>query len=76
MYGTFELLSPDDERIFAFRRADSVLVVLNFSPDTVDYQYLGDTTNAKVIKETQPGAIGIQGGMLRLQPYSGAMLGL
>lgn len=74
IYGSFELLSPDDERVFAYYRADrTILVILNFSEEVVDYKSPVDLSSATVIKSTEDGAVEAQDGQVQIQPYSGSI---
>lgn len=44
-YGIFTLLSPDDESVFAYTKdyqSERVIVALNFTDSTVDYDGLPD----------------------------------
>ncbi len=42
VYGNFEVVHPDDEKIIAYTRSsvagDTILVLCNFSPDTVEWK--------------------------------------
>lgn len=70
IYGSFELLFPDDERIFAYLRAGSILVLLNFSEEVVEVQ-AGEYQLAKVLVATRSDAAVADNGVIVLQPYSG-----
>jgi glycosidase len=73
IYGTFEHLSPEDERIFAYTRAGTVMVVLNFSEEDVSYCVPHNLERAKPIKSTLPGAAKMNGSTISLRPYSGVI---
>ena len=74
IYGSFELLSPDDERVFAYYRADrTILVILNFSEEVVDYKSPVDLSSATVIKSTEYGAVEANDGQVQIRPYSGSI---
>jgi hypothetical protein len=73
IYGTFEHLSPEDQRIFAYTRAGTILVVLNFSQEDVSYPVPRDLERATLIKSTQPGAAKMSGSTIPLRPYSGVL---
>lgn len=74
IYGSFELLSPDDERIFAYYRGDSsILVVLNFSTDVVEYRQPRALATATMIHSTDQDATRIIRGAIEIQPFSGAI---
>ena len=52
VYGTFELLEPDSEQIFAYRRKDEnghFLMVLNFSSEHYDLTALGSLQDHKLV---------------------------
>jgi hypothetical protein len=70
IYGSFELLFPDDERIFAYLRAGSILVLLNFSEEVVEVQ-AGGYQLAKALVATRSDAAVADNGVIVLQPYSG-----
>jgi alpha-glucosidase len=70
IYGSFELLFPDDERIFAYLRAGSILVLLNFSEEVVAVR-AGGYQLAKVLVATRSDAAVADNGVIVLQPYSG-----
>lgn len=73
IYGTFEHLSPEDQHIFAYTRAGTILVVLNFSEEDASYPVPRDLERAKLIRSTQPGAAKMSGSTIRLGPYSGVL---
>lgn len=77
IYGSFELLSPDDEQVFAYYRADqTILVILNFSEEPVTYTPTKDLTKADMIRSTEGGSIEQVGDRVHLQPYSGGVWAL
>ena len=77
VYGSFELLSAADEHVFAYYRADrTILVVLNFSEETVEYAPPVDLSEATVIIETESGSIKANDSSIQLQPFTGALWGL
>lgn len=73
IYGTFEHLSPEDPRIFAYIRAGTFLVVLNFSEEDVSYSVPRNLERAKHVKSTQPGLAKMSGSAISLRPYSGVI---
>jgi hypothetical protein len=78
IYGSFQLLSPEDERIFAYIRAGSILVVLNFSTENVNYVVPSDvkTEHASMLVSTEQDVAKLYGGVVELQPYGGVMYSL
>jgi hypothetical protein len=70
------LLWPEDERIFAYYRAESLLVVLNFSQDEVVCNQLTDLHGATVIKATESKAVKVEKGVIHIKPYAGAIWAL
>lgn len=74
VYGSFELLSPDHAEIFAYIRAEAILVVLNFSDKPVEYERPRDLKGARLIKATSPGipeALGRP--TVSMEPWSGVI---
>jgi oligo-1,6-glucosidase len=64
VHGTFTLLLPEDEQIFAFTRTlqqGALLVLANFSSSPVEVapQAVPDVSAAKVLLATHPGADGL-----------------
>lgn len=73
VYGSFEHLDAENERIFAYVRAGTFLVVLNFSSDIVDYTPPFDIAGARILRAT--GKVHISQS-ISLPPYTGALLEL
>jgi oligo-1,6-glucosidase len=76
VYGSYKLLSPDDPKIYAYTRTmdgKQVLVLLNFSKDTVDYTISNDI---------KPGAeqignydhLDLKGNIATMKPYQAVIL--
>jgi hypothetical protein len=59
--------------VFAYVRAGSTLVVLNFSTDVVEYTPPHDIKVDSVIVETEDGAVEVNDGVVVLKAYSGAL---
>lgn len=76
VYGSFELLVPEDERIFAYQRADSHLIVSNFSCGIVEYTHFQDLDRAMIMAETEPAAVKCVGRNIAIKPYAGAIFAL
>lgn len=77
MYGTFELLAPENEDIFAFVRGNSVLVVLNFSEKHIEYNVPMTFSQSQIIKTTgkrRDHSTLLHDQELSLGPYEGVML--
>ncbi|OXG71919.1 alpha-glucosidase [Cryptococcus neoformans var. grubii Br795] len=77
VYGTFELLAPEDEDIFAFVRGNNVLVVLNFSEKHIEYSLPRQFSQSQIIKATRKRRVHsalLHDRELALGPYEGVML--
>jgi hypothetical protein len=59
--------------VFAYVRAGSMLVILNFSAEVVEYTLPHNIKVDSVIVETEDGAIEIKDRVVILQAYSGAL---
>ncbi|OCF44537.1 hypothetical protein I317_01609 [Kwoniella heveanensis CBS 569] len=76
VYGSFSLLSPDDESIFAYIRASRILVVLNFSDRPTTWQVPDHFVGATVIRgtATKESPFSNAGLDISLAPYQGLVL--
>jgi hypothetical protein len=59
--------------VFAYVRAGSILVLLNFSTDVVEYTLPHDIKVDSAILETEKGGVEVKDGVVVLQAYSGAL---
>jgi hypothetical protein len=59
--------------VFAYVRAGSILVTLNFSTDVVEYTLPHDIRVDSAILETEKGGVEVKDGVVVLQAYSGAL---
>jgi alpha-glucosidase len=73
VYGSFHLLCPENEVIFAYVRANSILVVLNFSDEVSRYPVPKHLSPGATLAYTQSGAAKMIESTVVLQPYSGVM---
>jgi oligo-1,6-glucosidase len=73
VYGSFELLCPENEAIFAYIRANSTLIVLNFSENISHYLLPNHLVPGETIVNTQPGAAKRVDSSIVIQPYSGVV---
>ncbi|WVF67417.1 hypothetical protein IAT40_002173 [Kwoniella sp. CBS 6097] len=81
VYGTFELLSPDHESIFAYIRASRILIVLNFSDRPTNWQTPDLFVGATIIRSTNTNAsdrapFSNAGPEIMLAPYQGFVMEL
>lgn len=75
VYGSFEILSPEDERMFAYVRAGSILILLNFSADPVDYRLPIDVTlsSCELTLSTGSRPVELVNRLIKLEAFEGAM---
>jgi hypothetical protein len=59
--------------VFAYVRAGSMLVILNFSAEVVEYTLPQDIKVDSAILQTEKGAVEVKDGVVVLEAYSGAL---
>lgn len=73
VYGNFTHLSPEDNEVFAYVRANSLLVALNFTDHQVAYQPPISVKGATLLKSTAPAAEACLEDTVVLSPYQGVV---
>lgn len=73
VYGNLTHLSPEDNEVFAYVRANSLLVALNFTDHQVAYQPPIRVKGATLLKSTAPAAEAFLEDTVVLSPYQGVV---